>query len=219
MLEYQRSMLINALFTEPILFFAIVIGIVYAITVHEFSHALGAYIQGDRTARDMGRLTLNPMAHLDPLGFILVLLAGFGWGKPTPFNPYNLRMRRFGPAIVGLFGPLSNMLSGLVFGLLLLFVTRLELAANTFLPSFLSIIVLVNFMLGLFNLIPIPPLDGSKIFFPLFPPSWEGLKMNLERYGAHILISVIVLDSLFRLRIFGFVQELAAAMTGLFFGP
>lgn len=210
------AMLINALFTEPVLFFAIVIGIVYAITVHEFSHALGAYLQGDHTARDMGRLTLNPMAHLDPLGFILVLLAGFGWGKPTPFNPYNLRFRRFGPAIVGLCGPLSNLLSGLVFGVLLLVVTRMGFAANTFLPSFLFMIVFVNFLLGLFNLIPIPPLDGSKIFFPLFPPSWEGLKMNLERYGAQILIAVIVFDSLFRLHIFGFVQELAAQMTSLF---
>lgn len=209
-------MLMSILFTNPVLFFAVVIGIIYAITVHEFSHALGAYIQGDRTASDMGRLTLNPMAHLDPMGFILVLLAGFGWGKPTPFNPYNLRLRRFGPAIVGVFGPLSNMLSGVFFGILLFIVLRTGVASGTFLPDFLSVMVVINFMLGLFNLIPIPPLDGSKIFFPLFPPSWEGLKMNLERYGAQILIVVIVLDSLFRFHLFGFVQQFAAYMADLF---
>ncbi|MBI2426613.1 MAG: site-2 protease family protein [Candidatus Kerfeldbacteria bacterium] len=209
-------MLISTLFSDPILFIAVVIAIVYAISVHEFSHALGAYIQGDKTAQYEGRLTLNPFAHLDPIGFLLVLVAGFGWGKPTPFNPYNLRNQRFGPAIVGVFGPLSNFVSGVLFGLILWGVSESGMAADTLLPEFLSVIVFVNFLLGIFNLIPIPPLDGAKIFFPFFPRSFDNLKMTLERFGPQILMGIIFLDILLPGSFFAFVRDMALNLTSIF---
>jgi len=136
-------MLISILFEEPILFFAIFIALVISITVHEFSHVLTARLLGDRTGEMAGRLTMNPLAHLDPWGTVAILLIGFGWGKPAPFNPYNLRAKRFGPAMVALGGPLSNFLLIVVFGLVLKLLYPIFGTAS-YLTIFLSVLVTFN---------------------------------------------------------------------------
>src|SRR3989344_9626668 len=107
-------MLFQLLQTSLPLAIAMIAALVITITIHEFAHALAGYLQGDMTARDAGRLTLNPLSHLDPLGSIMLLFVGFGWGKPTPYNPYHLRFRRFGPLLVALAGPVSNAIGGAV---------------------------------------------------------------------------------------------------------
>src|SRR3989344_9051947 len=100
-------MILNLLFTQPSLFFLWLLAITYGITIHEFSHVLAARLQGDDTGERLGRLTLNPLAHLDPFGFILLLVVGFGWGKPAPYNPYNLKNQKWGEVLVALAGPAS----------------------------------------------------------------------------------------------------------------
>lgn len=142
---------------------------------HEYFHAWTANWLGDPTAKNEGRLTLNPIPHLDLMGTViipLVLLFGFGgfigWAKPVPFNPYNLRNQKIGPALVGVSGPLANFILAVIFGLSLRF-----FAISPNLAFFLALIVYVNIFLGLFNLLPIPPLDGSKLFAS-FSPKFQG---------------------------------------------
>src|SRR5690554_3478331 len=108
---------INLLFEQPALFVAWVVAIVVAITIHEFSHVLAAFLQGDSTGKFLGRLNLNPFRHVDPLGFILLVVAGFGWGRPAPFNPQNLKHPRLGTMLVAFAGPLSNLVAVVIFGL------------------------------------------------------------------------------------------------------
>lgn len=170
-----------------------IVAIVLSASIHEFFHGLVALWQGDATAKYMGRLTLNPVKHIDPVGSIVVPLVmiltfgqGFGWAKPVPFNPYNLRNQKWGPAMVGLAGPASNFLIALIFGLPLRFLPNLEnvdypIVYN--LVDFFGIIVLVNIILGIFNLMPIPPLDGSKLLYSLLPPHLSHIKVMLEQYG------------------------------------
>jgi len=180
-------MLIQLLFVNPVLFLMVAVAIIFAISIHEYSHAQMAYFLGDSTAKYQGRLTLNPLAHIDPFGTILLFIVGIGWGKPVPFNPYNLRSQKWGPALVSLAGPLSNFLIALIVGLPLRF---LELSVPG-LVTFLSIFVLLNINLGVFNLIPIPPLDGSHLFFALFP-SLENMKTSFFR-GNPLLVLVVIL--------------------------
>jgi len=168
-------MLIELLFSAPQIYFMVTVAILFGFAVHEYSHAQAAYILGDPTAKYAGRLTINPMSHFDPIGTLLIFIIGIGWGKPVPFNPYNLRSQKWGPALVGLAGPLSNFLLALFVGLLIRFLP-LE---NPGLLIFFSIFCWLNIILGLFNLIPVPPLDGSHIFFALLPPSFEHLKISL----------------------------------------
>jgi len=144
--------------------------IVFSAIIHEFSHAWAAYISGDPTAKNEGRLTLNPIPHLDMWGtviiplFLLFFVNGFiGWAKPVPFNPYNLKNQKWGRTIVALAGPVSNLVIALIFGLLIRF------SVFSFLVIPFSFIVYINIFLALFNLIPIPPLDGSKLLFDAFP--------------------------------------------------
>lgn len=179
-------MLIQILFQDPVLFLIIAVAIIFALSVHEFFHAWMAYYLGDNTAKDQGRLTINPLAHLDPFGTLLIFIAGIGWGKPVPFNPYNLRNQKWGPSLVSLAGPGSNFLMALLVGLSLRF---LELD-NFALIFFLSFFVWINLILGVFNLMPIPPLDGSHIFFALFP-SLEHIRDSFARGGFLFLIGVI----------------------------
>ncbi|MBI2483811.1 site-2 protease family protein [Candidatus Uhrbacteria bacterium] len=175
--------------------------ILISITIHEFSHGLAAYLQGDNTARDAGRLTLNPIAHIDPIGTILlpaILIltrAPFliGWARPVPFNPLNLRNQRYGPLYVGLAGPLANAALFTVSGVLLnLFVN--PLGGTNFLVIFLSNLFVINIVLAVFNLIPIPPLDGSKILAALLPPRLSHISMKLEIYGPYILLFLLFIE-------------------------
>jgi Zn-dependent protease len=173
--------------------------------VHEFSHALAAYRLGDSTARHLGRLTLNPVAHFDPLGGILLAVTflgsgsgfGFGWAKPTPVNPNNLEGGRWGEAIVAAAGPISNLVLAIAAALPLRYlVDHPDLARQ--LPELalpvLYFFVLINVVLMIFNMFPIPPLDGSKVLFAFLPPrlAWQWRPI-LEQYGFILLLLVFFL--------------------------
>ncbi len=170
-----------------------------SVVIHEFAHGWVAFQLGDSTARHYGRLTLNPIKHLDPIGSVLVPLmififsggqAIFGWAKPVPFNPYNLRDQRYGEAKVAAAGPGANLLVAMVFGLALRFIDSSVLLSGG-LVQILSLIVILNILLAVFNLIPIPPLDGSKILFSFLPQSMNKLRFFLEHYGMFILLFFI----------------------------
>ena len=172
--------------------------------VHEFSHALAAYRLGDSTARFMGRLTLNPIAHFDPLGGILLavtMLSGsgfaFGWAKPTPVNPRNLEYGRWGEAIVAAAGPISNLVLAIAAAIPLRYIlANLTLASEVPLLALqiLLLFIQINLVLMVFNLFPIPPLDGSKVLFAFLPPqvAWRWRPM-LEQYGFILLLIVFFL--------------------------
>ena len=171
--------------------------LIFSVVMHEVSHGAAANYLGDPTAKYSGRLTLNPIRHLDPIGSILVPLflilmkspILFGWAKPVPINPYNLRDQRYGSAKVALAGPGSNLGVALVFGLALRFFP--EIAEISGLYLILSYIVYINILLAIFNLLPLPPLDGSHILFTFLPPGFENLKIFLSQFGIFILLFVI----------------------------
>lgn len=168
--------------------FYLVFALLIAITVHEFCHALAAYFLGDSTAKDMGRLTLNPLAHLDPIGTLMVFLVRFGLGKPVPVNPNNFKNPKTGYALVSLAGPMSNYILAILFSGL----WHLTAAAKPGFGFFISIIIFLNLVLGTFNLLPIPPLDGSKFVYPFLPKNFDILKF--ERIGPLILLGIIIAD-------------------------
>lgn len=181
-----------------------ILALLFSLSVHEFSHALAAYLMGDKTAQRLGRMTLNPLAHLDWFGSVLLplmaIITGFpviGWAKPVPYNPYNLRYKRWGPALVASAGPISNFLSAVVYILMLIGVlTYTPLAPGNLLVVFLYQLVIINVVLGVFNLIPIPPLDGSALFEAiLHKPRHRKLLFLLQTKGPTLLILLIVLDS------------------------
>ena len=176
-------------------FFSILI-LILSVVVHEVSHGFAANYLGDPTARLQGRLTLNPLPHIDPIGSVLVPLllfftgsgAMFGWAKPVPVNPYNLR-GKYGEAIVAFAGLLSNICVALVFGL------PIRLTIGVLSSSFLHIAaltVVINLVLAIFNLVPIPPLDGSKILFAFLPHHLQEIREALERWGFFIVLIFIV---------------------------
>jgi Zn-dependent protease len=174
--------------------FAVIV-IIFSVVIHEVAHGYAADFLGDPTARLAGRLTLNPLGHLDPVGSVLVPALGaifggfiFGWAKPVPYNPYNLKAGRWGPALVALAGPATNLLLAVIFGLII----RLTSGAVT-LISPLGFVVQINIMLAIFNLIPVPPLDGSKLLFALLPNRWLGVERWLERYQFVALILFLLL--------------------------
>ncbi len=167
----------------------LVLALVFGISFHEFSHAFTAYRLGDQTPRYQGRVTLNPAAHLDPVGMIFFAIGGFGWGRPVQFNPYAIRMNpRIGSGLVAFAGPLSNMFLGLVVGLIVRVLSSIESSgttglALTFVTLTLANFVSYNFLLAVFNLIPLPPLDGSKILPALLPPD---MAYSLERFYSQV---------------------------------
>lgn len=174
----------------------IYIVIILSAVIHEYAHAWAAYQLGDPTAKNEGRLTLNPLVHLDPLGTVIIPLfllftsgVFIGWAKPVPYNPYNLRDSKYGSLKVAVAGPGVNLLIALVLGLILRFLSPVLLNYNSSLPFFLGFIVYVNIFLALFNLLPFPPLDGSKIFADLFPNQWRNF-MRLGMVGIFIALLV-----------------------------
>lgn len=180
----------------PFLIFQLIV-LLFSVVIHEVSHGAMANSLGDPTAKNEGRLTLNPLAHLDVWGSFIVPLTlfvvsfgqfVFGYAKPVPFNPYNLRNQKYGSALVGAAGPASNFAIALVFGLLLRFGSDM---LNPRLMDLFSSIVFLNLVLAIFNLVPIPPLDGSKILFAFLPDSAEGLKNSLESIGPFFLLFFI----------------------------
>lgn len=195
MLPFWQYFIYMDVFSASFIFSLAVL--VISVVVHEVSHGYMAYILGDPTAKLAGRLTLNPIKHIDPVGSIIVplflaLLPGgivFGWAKPVPYNPYNLKAGKYGPAYVAAAGPASNLMLALIFGLLLrsgLAISLIGVAAT----PILSTIVLVNIMLALFNLIPVPPLDGSTIIFSLLPYR-SRIVESFYKYQLVIILVVI----------------------------
>lgn len=176
--------------------------LIFSVVIHEVSHGYAALALGDETAKNEGRLTLNPLKHLDLFGSVLLpvlsyLMGGFifGWAKPVPYNPYNLRNQKWGPALVGAAGPAANISIAVIFGLLIRFLPVWgSNVAGAFLLNFINIagiIVLLNLILAFFNLVPIPPLDGSKLLFALLPYQWRGVQFFLEQYGFILLLLFI----------------------------
>jgi Zn-dependent protease len=178
--------------------------------IHEYAHGWMAERLGDPTARYAGRLTVNPLAHIDLWGTIIMpLMLFFGTGgrfmfayaKPVPYNPYNLKNQRWGPVLVSIAGPLSNLLLALCFALVL------RIFPSSSLTFFLQIVVYANILLMVFNLVPIPPLDGSKLLFAIIPDSMRPLRIALERYGFVILIFFVL-----------FLFDLISPIINLIFG-
>jgi len=180
---------------------AFLLGLVVGITVHEASHATSAYFLGDDTAYRDGRVTLNPISHLDVLGSLMLLMAGFGWGKPTPVVPSKLRGGVFGPVAVALAGPVSNLLIVIFCAGLYLLPPFREQGGYLFI--LVVMVAFTNALLFVFNLIPIPPLDGSKVIFPFLPRALDGFVDFMNQYGPMILLGLILVSFLTRLPIFG----------------
>lgn len=191
--------------------------LIISIVIHELSHGYTAYMQGDSTAAYAGRLTLNPLKHLEFMGSILVpfitfaLSQGtiaFGWAKPIPYNPYNLRNKRWGEALVAVAGPLSNIALALIFGLAIRFGTG-ELS-----PAFLhlsGVIVLTNLSLAILNLMPVTPLDGSKILFALLPYRFMKYRYTFEQYSFVFVLVIIFFFS-------GYIDIAVTSLYDLFTG-
>lgn len=169
-------------------------GIILGLTVHEYCHALVAHWCGDNTSKDQGRVTLNPLKHIDPYGFIMLLIAGFGWAKPVQFNEANLRNPKTDVIKIALAGPLSNAITAMILSIILAITTSYSNITQIVTEIFVYAIF-INWGLFVFNLIPLPPLDGSHLlFYPLkrFPAVYEAL----YKYGTLLLFGVLIISSI-----------------------
>jgi len=170
--------------------------LLFSVTFHEFSHAWSANKMGDATAKQMGRLTLNPIPHIDLMGLLVMVGSGFrfGWAKPVPVNPFNFRDWRKGSFLVSLAGPTSNLLLAAVAAVLFRLLPYMGLTQSTANAAynFVYYMVSINCILAFFNLIPLPPLDGSHMLIALLPQRYENFVASLEHYGPMILIAIVV---------------------------
>lgn len=172
--------------------------ILLALSVHEYSHGMVAYRLGDPTAKYAGRLTLNPLSHLDPIGTLMLFLVHFGWAKPVPVDPRYFANPRRDMLWVALAGPASNMVLAFLSGLVIRFI---KINPDPFMGNFVGeafidmmfLSLEINLILAVFNFLPIPPLDGSKILYGLLPPEYDHIAYNLERYGPFILLALLLL--------------------------
>ncbi|WP_154663166.1 site-2 protease family protein [Bacillus massiliigorillae] len=170
----------------------VVISLLIAFTVHEFAHAYVAYKFGDTTAKDQGRLTLNPKEHIDPFGTILILIAGFGWARPVPVNRNNFKNPRLAGVLVSIAGPISNLLIAIIgfaiwYGLL-----AAGVEPNTYVYQFMNQLIGLNILLFVFNLLPVPPLDGYRIIEDLVSPRVRAKMTQYEQYGILIFLILIL---------------------------
>ena len=190
--------------------------LILSVVVHEVAHGWAAYFLGDPTAKLAGRLTLNPIPHLDPMGSFLVPLLTyslggfiFGWAKPVPYNPYNLRAGRAGPALVAIAGPVANIFLAACFSVIV------RLAIGVVPLAFIQLaamVVVVNLGLAIFNLIPIPPLDGSKILFALIPYRYHSVEEILNRYQLFFAILAITVIAPLILPVVSFLFQLGTGL-------
>jgi Zn-dependent protease len=204
--------LISLLFSNPGVFIALVVLLLYSVIAHEVAHGWVAYLFGDDTARRYGRLTLNPASHIDFVGALMLFIVGFGWAKPVPVNYYNLKNSRFAILSVALAGCATNILIAISALFLLQFET---IRANTFYYSMLTIVARINIILGAFNLIPIPPLDGSKVLMSFLPQDAQQQLAKLEPYGFFILAFLLFTGLLNP--VIGFMQNLIYGFIALLF--
>jgi Zn-dependent protease len=167
-------------------------GLLLALVLHEYAHARVAVAMGDFTPKLTGRLTLNPMAHIDPIGLLMLLVARFGWAKPVMVNPRNFRDMKKGNIFVALAGPAANFLTAFVTLFIMMVLFKFGMLNTVGIKTVLSMIVLFNINFGIFNLIPLPPLDGSKILLEFLPGELAYKYMGLERYSFIILIILIM---------------------------
>ena len=168
--------------------------LLFAITIHEYAHGRAALWLGDPTAKHMGRLTLNPLPHIDPFGAICLFLFNFGWAKPVPVDPRYFKNIRKGIIFMALCGPLANLVTAFLAGML---IRHLLLPYEVYLKA-LVYLILMNIGLGLFNLLPIPPLDGSHVLENILPPKAAQKYREIGRYGPMVLIGIILLDNFAR---------------------
>ena len=194
-------------------------GILLGLTVHEYCHAFAAWKLGDSTARNQGRVTLNPIRHIDPIGFLLILVAGFGWAKPVQFDPAQLRDFRRDRAIIALAGPLSNLALAILLSLVIRTMLHLHDDFSGMSLTILNIVfhaAFINFMLFVFNLLPIPPLDGSHVVFSVFntDPETESV---LRKIGMPVLILILVIQNFANVTILP-VGAIVRAMANFFVG-
>ena len=202
---------------DPAAFILLAVSLILALSLHEFAHAYVADLQGDRLPRAMGRVSLNPARHLDPLGTILLFIVGFGWARPVEFRPQALASKRFGPALVALAGPGMNLLLAVA-------------AAAAFTPvfhalgcgtatRFLLAFMGINVLLAVFNLIPLPPLDGSRLLTIFLPPNRQHIVFWLDRWGLLILLALLFFGGFALLGpILGFVFDLIVPASAAFCG-
>lgn len=180
--------MLPTLFSNPLLFLVWAFGLILAISIHEYAHAVAADRLGDPTPRSQGRLTLDPRSHLDPLGTLALLFLGFGWGRPVMFDPYNLRNPRRDSALIALAGPVSNILLAIVLAILIRLIPD-----SFFLISILPILIVMNISLAIFNLVPVFPLDGEKILGGILPSElYQEYVQIMRQYGTIILILMLL---------------------------
>jgi Zn-dependent protease len=185
--------LLNLLLKDPLAFALVAVPLLYSVVIHEVAHGWVAYKMGDPTAKWLGRLTLNPLKHLDPIGTLMLFLVGFGWAKPVPININNIADKRKGLIFVSSAGILANILFALIAAMLY----RLFFPSSSVLTTHLfSAIISINITLAALNLIPIPPLDGSKILMGIAPRETQYFLARLEPYGFFIIIGLLYLGIL-----------------------
>lgn len=214
-----RNLIIQVLLMIP--------AVLIALSAHEAAHGLAAYFMGDRTAYNMGRVTLNPSKHLDPMGTLMMLVFGFGWAKPVPINARNFKNPKWGMALTAIAGPLSNFVMGAVgaiFTAVVLFLTygiipayAPEIYTATYYEAVQNVLIdlfsyfsLINFIYAFFNLIPLPPFDGSRFFFTFLPVKWYFEIMKYERYIMFgVLILFMIISRVFSFSPFSFLANLS----------
>ncbi len=177
--------LLTILYTLPVM--------LISSAIHEYAHAYTAYLLGDDTAKAEGRMTINPISHIDPLGLAFMIFGRIGWSKPVPVNPYNFENPKVGNALVSIAGPISNMLLVAISAGLFKLVTFMEPSTITYvLLSFLLVMIYINVSLALFNLLPIPPLDGSNIVESFLPKQWQEGWSSLSQYAPFLLLLLVL---------------------------
>ena len=202
--------------TQTILTYAVIYSaLLISLILHENAHGLAALYMGDTTAKDSGRLSLNPFKHLSLLGTLSLFIFRFGWAKPVPINPYNFRKRKLGDFLVSISGILTNFLLAFIF-LIIFDLVILKVDANPYLVLFVKSMVQYNVLLGVFNLIPLPPLDGSKIVMTFLPEKMTYKLLSIERYTNMILIALIFTGAISKvvLSVSDFVLKLMYGLLG-----